>query len=181
MQFSRKAAKFDLFEKEAKATEARREALQYAMGFLGSLPPAEVAKAEDSILNAAWQCLRATEEENAAPTRPSFADELHDTRETARKLFKRLNSIREYVYPIALQYNLLDIEDDDQKREALLFNLMEIESRLPFLINVLTAAEDELREQGLYKGAGGSPSWYETLNGSAKWQLVLARIAQITL
>ena len=170
MSFSRKAADFNLFAKGF-AKGVNREALQDAVSFLGSLPPAQAAQAEDFVLNAAWHCLRATEEENEAPTRPGFAEKLHDTRKAARKFFRHLNSIREHVYPIALQYNLLDIEDGDIKREALFWNLLEIESRLPSLINTLTAVEGELKNQGLDKGAGGSLNWYEFLNGTAKWQL----------
>ena len=163
-----KPTRFDLFVRGVDS-----EALQTTVGLLGNLTPTKVEEAEDLILNAAWHCLQATEEENEAPTRPGFADKLHDTRKAARNLFRNLNSIREYVYPIALQYNLLDIEDDDKKREALLLNLMEIESRIPFLINTLNAFEWELRERGLDKGAGGSPSWYESLNELAKKQLVV--------
>ncbi len=166
MSLSPKAAKFDLFAKGV-----TREDLQDAVGFLGSLLPAQVEDAEDLILNAAWHCLRATEEENEAPTRPGFANKLQDTHKAARKFFGYLNSISEHVYPIALQYNLLDIEDGDIKREALLWNLMEIESRLPFLINTLTAMERKLRKQGLDKGTGRTPNWYKSLNGTAKGQL----------
>ena len=165
MSLSPKAAKFDLFAKGV-----TREDLQDAVGFLGSLLPAQVEDAEDLILNAAWHCLRATEEENEAPTRPGFANKLQDTHKAARKFFGYLNSISEHVYPIALQYNLLDIEDGDIKREALLWNLMEIESRLPFLINTLTAMERKLRKQGLDKGTGRT-NVYKSLNGPAKWQL----------
>ncbi len=166
MSPSPKAAKFDLFAKGV-----NREALQDAVGFLGSLPPAQTAQAEDFVLNAAWHCLRATEEENEAPTRPAFANKLANTRKTADKLSRELNSIIGYVHPIALLYKLLDIEDDDIKREALFYNFLEFQRRLPFLIDTLTAVEGKLKEQGLDKGAGGSPNWYETLNGSAKWQL----------
>ena len=116
MSLSPKAAKFDLFVKGVDP-----KALQRAAGFLGSLPPTEVKDAEDSILNAAWHCLQATEEENEAPTRPGFANKLQDTHKAARKFFGYLNSISEHVYPIALQYNLLDIEDGDIKREALTY------------------------------------------------------------
>jgi len=172
MSFSRKAADFHLFAKGF-AKGAKREALQDAMGFLGSLPPARVAEAEDFILNAAWQCLRATEEENEAPTRPAFAEKLENTRKTAHKFSRGLNSIIGYVHPIALRHRLLNVASDKIKDEALLYNFLEIQRRLPFLIDTLTAVEGGLREQGLDKGAGGSPSWYETLIGSAKWQLVL--------
>ena len=108
-----------------------------------------------------------------APTRPAFANKLANTRKTADKLFRELNSIIGYAHPIALLYNLLDIEDDDIKRVTLSHNPIEIQRRLPLLIDTLTAVEGKLKKQGLDKGAGGSPNWYETLNGSAKWQLVL--------
>ncbi len=167
MSFSRKAADFNVFKKGF-AEGVNREALQNAAGFLGSLP---AAQAEDFVLNAAWQCLRATEEENEAPTRPAFAERLWRTLNTARELSRQLKGITGYVHPIALLYNLLDIEDDDIKRQALFYNFLEFQRRLPFLIDTLTAVEGKLKEQGLDEGAGGSPNWYETLNGSAKWQL----------
>ncbi len=166
MSPSPKAADFVLF---AKGVD--REALQYAAGFLGSLPPAEVKDAEDSILNAAWHCLQATEEENEAPTRPGFAVKLQDTYKATRKFSRELNSISGYIYPIALQYNLLDIDEDDIKRNALFYNLMEIQSRLPLLIGTLAAVEKKLRKQGLDKGTGRTPNWYKSLNGTAKGQL----------
>ena len=166
MSLSRKAAKFDLF---AKGVD--HEALQNAVGFLGNLTSAKVEEAEDLILNAAWHCLQATEEENEAPTRPGFADKLQDTYKTTRKFSRELNSISGYIYPIALQYNLLDIDDDDIKRDALFYNLMEIQSRLPLLMGTLAAVEKKLRKQGLDKGTGRTPNWYKSLNGTAKGQL----------
>ena len=122
--------------------------LQDAVDFLGSLPPVQAAEAKDFVLNAAWHCLRATEEENEAPTRPAFANKLANTRKTADKLFRELNSIIEYVHPIALLYNLLDIEDDDIKRVKLFHNPIEIQRRLPLLIETLTAVEGKLEKQG---------------------------------
>ena len=165
MSLSPKAANFDLFVKGVDP-----KALQEAVGFLGNLTSTKVEEAEDLILNAAWHCLRATEEEKEAPTRPAFADNLRDTRKIAIKFSRKLNSISKYVYPIALQYKLLDIEDDDIKREALFWNVMEIKSRLPSLINTLTAVERNLKNKGLDKGAGRT-NLYKSLNGRAKFQL----------
>ncbi len=174
MSPSPKAADFDLFAKGV-----NREDLQDAAGFLGSLPPAQVEEAEDFILNAAWNCLRATEEENEAPTRPGFVKKLRETRSTARKLAKQLKSISGHVYPVSLYYNLLDIEagyregvyESDIEREALVHNPIETQRRLDFLIKVLTKVEKGLVERGLDKGTGRSPNWYKFLNGPPKSQL----------
>ena len=166
MSPSPKAAKFDLFSKGV-----NREALQETMGYLGTLPQAQATEAENFILYAAWNCLRATEEENEAPTRPAFAEKLQDTRKTAHKFFRQLNSIFRYFHPIASWHNLLNVASDEIKREALFYNFIEIQSRLALLIDTLTAVERELKKQGLDKGAGGSLNWCEFLNGTAKWQL----------
>ena len=166
-----KAADFDLFVKGVDP-----DALQTAVGFLGSVPSAKVPEAEDFILHAAWYFLQATEEEKEAPTRPTFAQKLWETIKTARKLNKLLNSIGEYIYPVGLLYNLLDIESDDRigmggsdiERRALAHNPTEIQRRLPLLIVALTLMEENLRERRLDKEIGRG-NLYKFLNGPPKW------------